>query len=320
MASLLSLFPTIVSPHPYLNRPFSSSPTPPSRRYSFYWKTKFQASASPPSPNPRPDVVVTREKGKNGKLINALANHNIVCLELPLVKHTQGPDLHKLSSLLQDVMFDWIVITSPEAGSVFLEAWRAAGSPRAQIGVVGTGTASVFHEVSQLPDRTLDVAFFLQKLMLNLIRSATGKALASELPKNGDRTYKVLYPASVKADNEIEEGLSNRGFEVTRLNTYNTVPVQEVEQVILKQAISAPVVAVASPSAIRAWYNLVSKQVNWDKSVACIGQTTALASKKLGLKNVYYPDNPCLDGWVEAILEALSVYHEQGNVSPSTTM
>ncbi|KAG0482821.1 hypothetical protein HPP92_010905 [Vanilla planifolia] len=244
--------------------------------------------------------------------VMAKAKHNIVCLELPLVKHTQGPDLHKLSSLLQDVMFDWIVITSPEAGSVFLEAWRAAGSPRAQIGVVGTGTASVFHEVSQLPDRTLDVAFFPSK--------ATGKALASELPKNGDRTYKVLYPASVKADNEIEEGLSNRGFEVTRLNTYNTVPVQEVEQVILKQAISAPVVAVASPSAIRAWYNLVYKQVNWDKSVACIGQTTALASKKLGLKNVYYPDNPCLDGWVEAILEALRVYHEQGNVSPSTTM
>ncbi|KAK8966250.1 hypothetical protein KSP40_PGU015091 [Platanthera guangdongensis] len=47
---------------------------------------------------------------------------------------------------------------------------------------------------------------------------------------------------------------------------------------------------------------------NWDKYVACIGQTTALAAKRLGLKNVYYPDNPGLEGWVDSILEALRMH------------
>ncbi|MQM00459.1 hypothetical protein Taro_033198 [Colocasia esculenta] len=105
----------------------------------------------------------------------------------------------------------------------------------------------------------------------------------------------VLYPASVKAGHEIEEGLSVRGFVVTRLNTYNTVPVDEVDPMVLRQAVSAPVVAVASPSAVRAWVNLIAKG-EWNNSVACIGETTALAAKQLGLKNVYYPSNPGLEG------------------------
>lgn len=113
-----------------------------------------------------------------------------------------------------DDAFDWIVITSPEAGSVFLEAWKAAGTPNVKVGVVGTGTASIFDKVMQR-DGTLNVAFTPSK--------ATGKVLASELPRIGNKKCRVLYPASAKASTEIEEGLSNRGFEVTRLNTYSTV-------------------------------------------------------------------------------------------------
>ncbi|CAL5388814.1 unnamed protein product [Camellia sinensis] len=49
----------------------------------------------------------------------------------------------------------------------------------------------------------------------------------------------------------MEEGLPNLGFEVTRLNTYTAVPVHHVDQIVLTQALSAPVVTVASPSAVR---------------------------------------------------------------------
>ncbi|KAI3956726.1 hypothetical protein MKW92_048377, partial [Papaver armeniacum] len=105
-------------------------------------------------------------------------------------------------------------------------------------------------------------------------------------------------------------GLTARGFEVTRLNTYSTVPVCDVDQMVLAQTLSAPVVAVASPSAVRAWVNLISEAESWDNAVACIGETTALAAKRLGLKNVYCPTNPGLDGWVGSVLEALSVCGE----------
>lgn len=40
--------------------------------------------------------------------------------------------------------FDWVCITSPEAASVFLEGWRAAGRPFVRVAVVGEGTGRVF--------------------------------------------------------------------------------------------------------------------------------------------------------------------------------
>ncbi|XP_051124277.1 uroporphyrinogen-III synthase, chloroplastic isoform X2 [Andrographis paniculata] len=258
----------------------------------------ISVSASLHSPS-NLEVVVTRERGKNGKLINALASHGINCLELPLIQHTMLPDSEKLTSVLSSTSFDWIIITSPEAGGVFLDAWRAAGTPAVRIGVVGAGTASVFEEIPTSLKACLNVAFTPSK--------ATGKVLAAELPDSGNSRHTVLYPASAKASNEIEEGLAKRSFEVTRLNTYTTEPVNHVDQMILEQALLAPVIAVASPSAIRAWVSLIPDSQQWDNAVACIGETTAIAAKKLGLRNVYFPENPGIEGWVNSIVEALRV-------------
>ncbi|KAL2346383.1 hypothetical protein Fmac_000383 [Flemingia macrophylla] len=284
---------------PPLRRPYFLSP----RRAAVATATATDAvstSTSSSVSNVAPKVVVTRERGKNAKLIAALAKHEINCLELPLIEHTRGPDLDRLPSVLGDNAFDWVVITSPEAGSVFLEAWRASGMPHAKIGVVGAGTASIFKEALQSSNRSLDIAFVPSK--------ATGKVLATELPKIGNKCT-VLYPASAKASNEIEEGLSNRGFKVTRMNTYTTVPVQHVDHMVLKLAIAAPVVTVASPSSIRAWKNLLSDS-EWNNYVACIGETTATMARSLGFTNVYYPKQPGIEGWVESILEALGSYDE----------
>ncbi|CAN6290426.1 unnamed protein product [Urochloa humidicola] len=260
---------------------------------------RFLACSSPPPP---PDVVVTRERGKNAKLIAALEKHNIQSLELPLIKHVDGPDTDRLPDVLRNDKFDWITVTSPEAAAVFLQGWKAAGSPKVRVAVVGAGTARVFDEASHSDDQSLEIAFSPSNAM--------GKVLASELPRGNESTCKVLYPASAKASREIQEGLSDRGFHVTRLNTYTTVPVEDVEPVTLKLAISAPVVAVASPSALKAWLKLISKVNNWDNSIACIGETTGSAAKKLGLKSVYYPTTPGLEGWVESILEALRVHRQ----------
>ncbi|ESQ39471.1 hypothetical protein EUTSA_v10001252mg [Eutrema salsugineum] len=245
-----------------------------------------------------PQVVVTRERGKNKQIIKALDKHGISSLELPLIHHARGPDFDQLTSVLSDKSFDWIIITSPEAGSVFLEAWKAASFPKVKVGVVGAGTASVFEEVMQLAEGSLHIAFTPSK--------ATGKVLASELPENVGKRSSVLYPASLKASNEIEEGLSKRGFEVLRLNTYTT----SVDAMLLQQALCAPVLSVASPSAVRAWMNLIQSADQCSNYVACIGETTASAARRLGLKHVYHPEKPGLEGWVESIMAALGAHEE----------
>ncbi|KAJ9559844.1 hypothetical protein OSB04_005004 [Centaurea solstitialis] len=285
--SKLSLSTTTLSPP-------SSLQQLPHRRRQFLDVRASSSSSSPAtisSSNSNRRVVVTRERGKNGKLIKALAAHGINCLELPLIQHTHLSDMDRLSALLTATTFDWIIITSPEAALVFLDSWKAAGSPSCKVAVVGAGTASIFDEATVSSKQLIDVAFVPSK--------ATGEVLASELPKDGDEICSVLYPASAKASHDIEEGLSKRGFQVIRLNTYTTGTVQHVDQMIFEQALSASVVTFASPSAIRAWVNLLPESERWGGSVACIGETTARAAKRRGLRNVYYPSNPGIEGWVD---------------------
>ncbi|WMV20265.1 hypothetical protein MTR67_013650 [Solanum verrucosum] len=145
---------------------------------------------------------------------------------------------------------------------------RTEGTTRAYLSLTTTSAsllllpASIFDEVVQSSKQYLDVAFAPSK----------------------------------------EEGHFGRGFEVTRLNTYTTAPVNHVDQYLLELALSAPVVAVASPSALRVWANLTASR-QWDNAVECIGETTTSAAKKLGFRNIYYPTSPGLEGvyWEQSL-------------------
>ena len=77
-----------------------------------------------------PQVVVTRERGKNGKLMKALQERGVTVLELPLVKTAPGPDQERLPGQLEGSNFDWVVLTSPEAARVFVDGWQLAGRPQ----------------------------------------------------------------------------------------------------------------------------------------------------------------------------------------------
>ncbi|KAI3762919.1 hypothetical protein L1987_53361 [Smallanthus sonchifolius] len=269
---------TFLGPSKMLEPPLPLRQHPHRRRIHLQsFNVRASSSSSPTTCFSNHRVVVTRERGKNGKLIKALAAHGINCLELPLIQHTQLPDLERLSALLSATTFDWIIITSSEAALVFLDAWKAAGSPSVKVAVVGAGTASIFDEATVSSKKLIDIAFVPSK--------ATGKVLASELPKHGNErcTIEHLYNGTV----------------------------QHVDQVILEQALSASVIAVASPSAVRAWVNLVSGD-RWCGSVAmaCIGETTASAAIRMGLRNVYYPSSPGLQGWVDSIIDALGVHKQ----------
>ncbi|BDA51009.1 probable uroporphyrinogen-III synthase [Coccomyxa sp. Obi] len=239
-----------------------------------------------------PQVVVTRERGKNGKLIKTLQQRGISVLELPLVETAVGPDRMLLPGALREGAYDWVIVTSPESASVFLEGWREAGKPQVRLAVVGAGTGVVIEATGE-PD--LPVAFTPTK--------ANAEHLSAELPWEGEG--RVLYPASAKAGPGLQEGLEARGFSVRRLNTYNTVQVQFLPSADVAAAKQARVVAFASPSAIKAWLACVGDQRSADVAIACIGSTSANAAEKLGLKRIYYPDSPGLEGFVTSIMEAL---------------
>lgn len=139
----------------------------------------------------------------------------------------------------------------------------------------------------------------------------------------------VLYPASAKAGSDIQEGLRARGFDVsgmengfgqsrfdarnsplirsqvTRLNTYNTQPATSVDPVALERARKADVIAFASPSAIKAWIHHAGAKQPATLSIACIGETSASACRRAGLERIFSPDQPGLEGFVEAVESAI---------------
>jgi uroporphyrinogen-III synthase len=269
------------------------------------------SSTTPPPPSPTaPLVVLTREAGKNGKLASALARKGLRTVELPLVMSGPAADTAALpGELARPGGWGWVIVTSPEAAAVFLNAWRTAGRPPVRVAAVGAGTACILDEA---PGDDAPAVAFTPSL-------ANAVTLAAELPlppgAGGDGSPSsspptVLYPASAKAGTDLQTGLAARGFAVTRLATYDTLPVPagELDTNALAAARAASVVALASPSAVRAWVAAVGglDAARAGPVVAAIGSTTGLAAQKAGLGRVHWPDAPGLDGFVSAVEHALA--------------
>lgn len=286
-------------------------------------------------------VALTREVGKNGKLEKTLTAHpglkmmglNLNVIELPCIEHADGDDLAKLVDILSNTNsegsisdYDYVVITSPEAARVLASAIEQSNmasldafNDSVQVAAVGKATGKALEKLG------IDVDFVPSQ--------ATGETLAAELPAmGGSQRTKILYPASTKARNDIQEGLEARTndaddaaiFDFTRLNTYDTVPAA-FNPTQMSRVDGIEIACFGSPSAVNAWlenmdvkYNLqdmdeegkkkLGAQGNGNVLAACIGTTSARAVLESGRWNamdIYYPkENPGVDSWADSIVQA----------------
>ena len=247
-------------------------------------------------------VTVTREDGKNSKLIKKIKDDNqlenkIDLLELPCIEHAVGPDYDSLSSTLLSRQWDYVAITSPEAANVLASAWDAVKDNPPPVVAVGKATEK------KLRDSGIAVSFVPSK--------ATAATLAKELDLlgGGENPTSVLYPASAKAKKTLENDLAARGFDVTRMNTYDTVTATWLDDQ-KESSEKVKVACFASPSAVEGW--LKNTDHNTRVFAACIGITSASACKEFGWKDdhIFFPEAPGLEGWVEAIREATEAVHD----------
>ncbi|CAM9221774.1 unnamed protein product, partial [Choristocarpus tenellus] len=240
-------------------------------------------------------VALTREAGKNIKLAELLQKDGVPSVEVPCIAHADGEDLPKLPLALIEEDLVYVVVTSPEAAKVFLGGWRVAGKPSVSVACVGKATGEALRKGGVEP------AFTPSK--------ATGETLAAELPMPDSSESgvlpRILYPASVKAQQTLEKGLQERGFEVHRLNTYDTIPALWGEEEKAAAA-SVTVAAFGSPSAVKTWAARVGTK---STSAACIGETSASACRAAGWveEQVFFPDKPGMEGWAQAVRDALEV-------------
>jgi len=224
-------------------------------------------------------VALTRENGANDKLLALL--DGVECVELPCIAFASGEDSDKLPSALPE--HDLVVITSPQAAGVFLAACEKAnlGPGDLTIATVGKGTSK------PLKEKGFEPVFEPS--------DSTAASLAKELPDQwGTR---VLYPSSSLAEKKLETGLSERGFTVTRLNTYTTIPAPWSKHQ-LETARQADIVTFASPSTIKVW----ADRVGTDTTAVVIGPTSAKAAEKAGFTDIRAPQgSKGLDAWADLI-------------------
>lgn len=243
-------------------------------------------------------VALTREEGKNAKLANALASRKgIRALELPCIAHADGDDYPRLKEVLLSRPWDYVTITSPEGAKVLASVLadlhdneKAVQVP--PIAAVGKATEEVLKECG------LSVSFCPSK--------ATAKTLVTELPGAGGEGSQqhVLYPASQRAQLTLEIGLRERGFQVTRLNTYDTVTAEWTDE-DREQAGKCRVACFASPSSVKGWLHNSAQKTS--VLAACIGETSAKACREMGWAEdqIFYPDKPGIEGWVDAVDRAI---------------
>jgi uroporphyrinogen-III synthase len=185
--------------------------------------------------------------------------------------------------------WDYVAVTSPEAAKVVASVWDAIRDNPVSVAAVGKATEKTLEKFG---------------ITVNFVPSkATAETLAEELHLNGEGST-ILYPASARAQDTLQKGLEARGFKVTRLNTYDTVTASWTDEQ-KEKAKRVKVACFASPSSIKGW--LLNTDGNKEVVAACIGETSATACRGHSWSEgqIYHPESPGIEGWVDSILSAV---------------
>ena len=233
-------------------------------------------------------VALTRELGKNDRL-KLLLDKDVETIELPCIMFGDGNDLERLEAEIK--LHDIVVITSPQSANIFIKKWIEIGKPNnIKVVTVGKGTSKPLLNVG------IDVIFEPS--------DSTAKTLAKELPLDLGTT--VLYPTSNIAENKLQESLESRGFIVTRIETYATIPSIWNDAQLYQAKNDIDIVAFGSPSAVRVW----AKRCGIDYTAVVIGPTSEKEALKYGFQRVIAPvGSKGLQTWAELISKTSQEYH-----------
>ena len=224
--------------------------------------------------NPFKRVIITREAERTRPWADTLRQKGIPVLEMPLLRFVS---LEVDPSLL-DQEFDWILLTSPQGVEAFLAAGLKIGN--AQLGTLGQGTAQALKEAG---------------CQDNLgITAKDGRELATAFVALAPEGSRVLLPGPRQRGPEVEEILSEAGYQVTTAPLYETVAISPDELPDVPFA-EGDVVFFCSPSTVRAFCE------KWDarpEGVA-IGETTAAIMRQEDFAT-RVAESPNLEAMVQA--------------------
>jgi uroporphyrinogen-III synthase len=244
-------------------------------------------------------VVVTRARRQAAALESALAVAGAEVLELPVIAVGDPPDggaALRAEAARVDT-YDWVVFTSSNAVERFvglLRDGRALGGTRlAAVGGVTAETLATYHLVADLvPDE----------------ETAEGLVAAMPSAMRSSPSSRVLFPRAVGARPVVAPGLRGKGWEVTEVDAYRTVPAGPAEGIgadELDAASRADVITFTSPSTVHCYAQLARSR-GAPGVVACIGPVTAEAARGAGFHVDVVAGEHSADGLVAALVAHLA--------------
>jgi uroporphyrinogen III methyltransferase/synthase len=238
-------------------------------------------------------VVVTRPRSQAPELVSALVDAGAEVIELPVIAIADPPDGGRAlqAEAARVDSYDWVVFTSSNAVDRFvglLRDGRAFG--RARLAAVGGVTAR---------------ALAAHRLAADLVpRDETAEGLVAAMPAAPSEAGRghVLFPRAVDAREVVALGLGRKGWEVTEVDAYRTVPVgpEDVGQDELDAVSGFDVITFTSPSTVRYYTELAGTRPP-PRVVACIGPVTADAARRAGFRVDVVAAEHSVDGLVKAL-------------------
>lgn len=206
-------------------------------------------------------IVITRPAHQSNTLIELLLACDAKPIQMPLIEICAPSDggvaLREALSELDS--FEWIVVTSAN-GAAAIAGDIHDRKRRPLIAAIGEAT-----------NRALgSIANFIPS-------SARGEVLTAEFPIGSGR---VLLVQAEVVDGVVGSSLRSRGWNVTEVAAYQTRMLSP-DPKVLKRAVKADALVLASGSAARSWVQSAGTQT--PRFVVAVGPSTAKVSKLVGI-------------------------------------
>ncbi|HXT14402.1 MAG TPA: uroporphyrinogen-III C-methyltransferase [Gemmatimonadaceae bacterium] len=240
-------------------------------------------------------IVVTRARSQAGSLTGALIARGADVLEMPATRIEPLDDAPLRGALARMSEFGWAIFTSQNAVKIFWDALRDTGrDARAfagmKIAAVGPATADALLArglaVDVAPDR------FVAEALLDALRD-----------RRDVRGVRVLYAAAQGARETLEDGLTELGGIVERVETYRSTIDEEGAAALRDELESSAVdlITFTSASSVNAFVAAAGEAIARRAPAASIGPITTAAARNAGIDVIVEADQSTIAGLVDAI-------------------
>ena len=249
-------------------------------------------------------ILLTRPVDRSRHLVAALEERGARVILAPSIE-LRPVRSAALTAAIRDLTtggFAWVVLTSPATIAMFQERLAAPADILAKVAAIGDGTAAAF---ARYAGRDADLR----------PRAFTTEGLARAFPRG---TGRVLCPRADIAPEGLEEALSAKGWEPTRVDAYRTVLPAHLPERAAEALAGGEVDAVTftSASTVRGFVGALGAVLGTPK-VVCIGPVTAKEARAHGFVVHAVADPHTTEGLIAALERVFVPRHRARASSPN---